>query len=39
MAIFKIMEEPYSDPEDIRREIYYILNPSKCIRMNTRNLV
>lgn len=39
MAIFKIIDESYSDPEDIRREIYYILNPSKCIHMNTSNLV
>ena len=39
MAVFKIVNEPYSDPEDIFREIRYIYNPQKCIYTNSINLV
>lgn len=38
MAVFKIVNKPYLDPEDISREIRYIYNPEKCIFINSINL-
>lgn len=39
MAVFKIVNKPYFDPEDIFREIRYIYNPEKCIYKNSINLI
>lgn len=39
MAVFKIVNKPYLDPEDIYREIRYIYNPEKCIYKNSINLI
>lgn len=38
MAVFKIVEEAYTEPKDISREINYILNPEKCIHAGYSNL-
>lgn len=38
MAVFKIVEEAYKKPDDISREINYILNPKKCIHEGYSNL-